>query len=374
MIYIDQSEIITGLGSTLGMNYGSVIAGKSALKKEIYRDQSYYFSRIDWNSADCEWNSTGNYSRLEKIIILSVKKVLSKSAVDVSSPGTVFVVSSTKGNIEDFAYKAADFSGKRIRLWEMARAVSTFFSNPNEPVVVCNACVSGLSAVITAKMLLESGKYDSAVVCGGDLISDFIVSGFSAFKALSSDACRPFDSARCGLNPGEAAAAVIIRKEDYVKPGNVYIAGCGTANDANHISGPCRNGTGLANAIISALSEAGMRSSEVDSVSAHGTGTIYNDEMESIAFEKCGLVNVPVFSLKGNWGHTMGAAGLIELAVSAEAMKNNIILPSANYSEKGVSGNIKISQKAVEDRNKVCLKTASGFGGCNAGVVLKKHE
>jgi len=121
------------------------------------------------------------------------------------------------------------------------------------------------------------------------------------------------------------------------------------------------------------MTEADISADEIDSLSSHGTGTVYNDEMESKAFVLAGLNNVPVFSLKGFFGHTVGAAGIVESVLSIHAMKNNIIMPSGGFKKHGVSGAIVISEKTEKRMNNICLKTGSGFGGCNAGVIFKKH-
>ena len=110
----------------------------------------------------------------------------------------------------------------------------------------------------------------------------------------------------------------------------------------------------------------------IDYISAHGTATPYNDEMEAIALSRAGLLDVPVNSLKGYWGHTLGAAGIIESAVAINSLENNILFKTAGFREMGVSEKINVIAENIKKPVKSCLKTASGFGGCNASIILYK--
>ncbi|MEN8225154.1 MAG: beta-ketoacyl synthase, partial [Bacteroidota bacterium] len=144
------------------------------------------------------------------------------------------------------------------------------------------------------------------------------------------------------------------------------------SNDANHISGPSRTGEGLQIAIRHSLEFSGVSTDVIDSISAHGTATDHNDEMEAKAFNSAGLATVPINSFKGYIGHTLGGAGIIESAISLQSMKKNILFRSAGYHEKGVSKEINVINKTENKEINTCLKTASGFGGSNAAVVFQK--
>jgi len=372
-VFTENYSVLTGLGATVDDNFLSILAGETSIKSDEFMNEKISVSMIKNIYSDSGKFSDGIYSKLEKYFILSISTALSESSIDPKDSGTVFVISSAKGNIDNLDSNDPYKIGKgRIKLYEMAEFISGYFKNPNRPVVISNACISGLSAIITARFLIASGQYKNAIVSGGDIVSDFIVSGFSAFKALSPEPCRPFDESRDGLSLGEACATIILTA-DPLGDHPIMIAGAASSNDANHISGPSRDGSGLNFAIKSAMTEADISADEIDSLSSHGTGTVYNDEMESKAFVLAGLNNVPVFSLKGFFGHTVGAAGIVESVLSIHAMKNNIIMPSGGFKKHGVSGAILISEKTEKRMNNICLKTGSGFGGCNAGVIFKKH-
>ncbi len=154
---------------------------------------------------------------------------------------------------------------------------------------------------------------------------------------------------------------------------NVRIVGGGLSNDANHISGPSRTGEELGFAIQQALEEAGMTSKDIDFISAHGTATLYNDEMEAKAFNLMNLKETPLNSLKGYYGHTLGAAGIVETIISAQSLKEDELIPTAGFESVGVTQTVNVIKKKESRVLKTCLKTASGFGGCNAAIILQKE-
>jgi 3-oxoacyl-[acyl-carrier-protein] synthase-1 len=323
--------------------------------------------------ADLCRNNNDQYTRLEKIFILSINDVLKNSSIDPADTRTIFIISSTKGNIdllEDSKRKAIEQD--RVHLWRMADVISNYFGNPNKPMIICNACVSGSVAIMTAARMISAGQYDHAIVTGGDVISEFVISGFMSFQALSPDPCKPFDSNRTGLSLGEGCGTVILTA-DSTKTGysqQVEYLGGATSNDANHISGPSRDGEGLYLSIAPALREANLSPADLDFISAHGTATPYNDEMESLALTWAGLEKVPVNSFKGYIGHTLGAAGVIETILSIYSIRNNILFKSAGYSENGVSRPLNVITGHTSKPVRKVLKTASGFGGCNAALVV----
>ena len=144
------------------------------------------------------------------------------------------------------------------------------------------------------------------------------------------------------------------------------------SNDANHISGPSRTGQELCIAVNKAIANAGITRNDIGFVCAHGTATVYNDEMEAKAFSLAELESIPVNSLKGVFGHTLGAAGIIESIMSVHSLEQGFVLQTVGFEESGVSTNISISDRRQPIHQQVCLKTASGFGGCNAALIFKK--
>lgn len=363
--YIVADNIISPLGTDSAENYRRVLAGESALRLHsgaaIGVAEDYQASIME---EDCleDGKIQGAYTPFESRLILSVSKALSQVEwIDPASEKVLFIVSSTKGNIGGF-------------LGDSARKVASAFGNKVRPLVVSNACISGLCAQIEAMRALRSSRFDHVVVCGTDIQSKFIVSGFQSFKALSGRACRPFDSVRDGLNLGEAAATMIYSAalpEGYapVQGRKIWVARRGAIrNDANHISGPSRTGEGSYRALRAALGDFPV--SGLAFVNPHGTATLYNDEMESIAITRAGLGAVPVAGYKGYYGHTMGAAGLVETILSMKAVENHMIPGTRGYSENGVSCPLDISPSPRPTYKDSFVKLLSGFGGCNAAALF----
>lgn len=374
-----SDNIISPLGTTTEENYTAVKAGKSALRRyESTPDlpEPFFASLIDEDALADEYAALGGldgYTRFERRMILSVSKALKGTGIDPASDDVLFIISSTKGNVEllDSAVDCEGDRDLRERLGCSAKMVAGYFGNKNTPVVVSNACISGLCAQIAAMRQLAAGKYGTVIVTGADVQSRFIISGFQSFKALSDEACRPFDAGRKGLNLGEAAATMIFK---YKIPGPddwVLLRGA-IRNDANHISGPSRTGEGSFRAIKAVLGD--IAPERLALVSVHGTSTAYNDEMESIALTRAGLKDVPVNSLKGYFGHTMGAAGILETILSMASVDDGTVLGTRGYSECGVSCPLSISPETRATSGRMFAKLLSGFGGCNAAAIFIKGD
>ena len=374
-----SDNIISPLGTTTEENYTAVKAGKSALRRyESTPDlpEPFFASLIDEDALADEYAALGGldgYTRFERRMILSVSKALKGTGIDPASDDVLFIISSTKGNVEllDSAVDCEGDRDRRERLGCSAEKVAGYFGNKNTPVVVSNACISGLCAQIAAMRQLAAGKYGTVIVTGADVQSRFIISGFQSFKALSDEACRPFDAGRKGLNLGEAAATMIFK---YKIPGPddwVLLRGA-IRNDANHISGPSRTGEGSFRAIKAVLGD--IAPERLALVSVHGTSTAYNDEMESIALTRAGLKDVPVNSLKGYFGHTMGAAGILETILSMASVDDGTVLGTRGYSECGVSCPLSISPETRATSGRMFAKLLSGFGGCNAAAIFIKGD
>ena len=287
-----------------------------------------------------------DFTRLEKMLILSLSKTIKASTTPLNDR-VGLIISTTKGNI-DVLDKKSKFPKERAYLSQLGKVIKDHFSFENDAIVISNACVSGVLAVAIAKRYIQGGVYDSVFVVAGDLVSDFVLSGFNAFQALSNAHCKPYDKERNGINLGEVAASILVTsKNEHLSIDAVEILGEGSCNDANHISGPSRTGEGLYRSVKAALKEAAMTPNEIDYVSAHGTATLFNDEMEAIAFNRLGLRETPLNSLKGYFGHTLGASGLLETIIGMQSLHRNILISSAGFENLGVSQPLNIILKTT---------------------------
>ncbi len=369
-VYIIGDEAISPLGIGSELNFQRLRNNDRAIVPIMDThlcDHTIYAARIDEGYWSHLINDAPHYTRLERLFILALQRLINRHDIPVDGE-TLVILSTTKGNVSLLGDPRAAFPEQRARIPAMAAAIGRYFGFENQPIPISNACISGSLAISVARRLLRyGGKYKRAVVVGGDELSKFIVSGFDAFQALADGPCRPFDRDRKGLNLGEAVAGVYLSTVPVA--GAVKISGVGSSNDANHISGPSRTGEGLYLSIREAMDEAGDVA--LDFISAHGTATVYNDEMEAIAFQRCGLSAVPAHSLKGYFGHTLGASGLLETVMAIHSLKNSELVPSAGFAHQGTSQPVNIITQPTQRPLNAFLKTASGFGGCNIATIFQ---
>lgn len=360
MAYIIADNIISPLGETSEENYLSVKAGRSGIRAyepgTCNIPEGFYASLL--------------FEDFETLALRSAQKAIANAQLELKGKRTAFILSSTKGNIEE-----------NISLADSAQRIASQLGIDAKPIVVCNACISGLSALILGNRLIDSGLYDAAIVCGCDTPRQFILSGFQSLKALSPESCRPFDMERMGLNLGEAAATLILSKNPI--QGNSWRMGDGfIRNDAFHISTPSKTADGLylslQRTLESYTKEISSTCKQIDMkehlafINAHGTATLFNDQMESVAIGRAGLSDLPANAYKSFWGHTMGAAGILETIISMKAIDDDTILGTRGFSELGVSGKMNICAENRPTDKKGFIKMLSGFGGCNATIWAAK--
>ena len=366
-VWIASDCIVSPLGYTTPENYQNIFLQKTGIRKI---ESGISGSADIYGSFFRERGAEGHLTRFESLAVEAGRKAI--AGHDLDKTRTILILTTTKGNVE---FLAADAGHARLSLHASARQIAGVLGL-NESVVVSNACISGVLGLLVAKRMLSSGRFNHALVVGAEVISPFIISGFRSLRALSEEPCRPFDKNRAGLTLGEGAGAVLLTTDVAVITTHqpVRVAGGGVTNDANHISGPSRTGKELAWAINLALKSAKLHGHEIDAISAHGTATVYNDEMEAKAFFHAGLQDKPLNGLKGYFGHTLGASGVIETIIATHALLNDELPGTLGFSELGVSCDVNVHEKSIALKQDNVLKTASGFGGCNAALVLMKHE
>ena len=404
-VYIAGTSMITPLGEGVGKNFSAILRGESgvtgttdpritqsALTAGIIPEEVYVNVRGRLGAR------AKSLTRTEILTCGCLKSLIHSLPQELQTAlgngRTGIVVATAKGNISALEGRCGSgpflpSDDDKVLFSSMTRCISEF-SGVREPDIriISNACISGVSAIVAARRMLLVGDYDMVIVVGADTQNRFITSGFASFKSLSPELCRPYDESRCGLNLGEAAGAMALTSMPVRwscgldgESGYVTIDGGAVSDDANHISGPSRTGDGLFFAMRNAMKEAGVNAAGIDLLQMHGTATAYNDEMESKAACLAGVQDVPVQSLKTYFGHTMGASGVIETIIAAAEIQEGIIAGTKGYEKSGVSVPLNVSaSNRLITRNLVmsnpagkinhCLKTASGFGGTNAAVLL----
>ena len=370
-VYCIGCGLVTPVGNTPSEVLAAVRAGKSAFRLYDGWPEPYYASLLDRQGFE-------GPSFFDHIALQAAHAAVQEAGIDASSARVGLVLSTIKGNIEKI-------DTDDVSLAVAADTLAKGLGVNTQPVVVSNACISGLAALLQGVRMIRSGAFDHIIVVGAEVQSRFIVTGFQSLKALSLNPCKPFDADRDGLNVGEAAAAMVLSAQPVAKnqfpetstrlPHGVdrpfwEIVEGAVRNDANHISGPSRTGEGSYNALRHVLE--GVSADELAFVNVHGTATRYNDQMEAIALNRAGLQDVPINALKGIFGHTMGAAGILESIVSMQACDAGLVLPTQGFSRMGVEPAVNVSALERKTGKKAFVKLLSGFGGVNGALLFRK--
>ena len=370
MTRIVSTNITSPLGLTTEENYAAVRRGETGLKvMEGCLGVPGTFCVGIFPDAQKAAVQVEGFSWFESLVLHSVRDALARAATDPSSPRTILIVGTSTAGIEelgDIPEKDRNYLAPGVAAKKVADALGFV----NSPLTISNACISGATAQMLADRLIAAGYYDTAVVCGVDALSAFVLAGFDSFKALSPTFCRPFDIERLGLNIGECAATVVLTKDPAPDADAWYIQdGCLT-NDAYHVSAPIPSGDGVCRAIRKILSPA--LKSTLACVTAHGTATMFNDQMESKAIESAGLGDLLTTAFKPHYGHTFGASGVVESIITMCSLDEGVILPILGFEDMGVSGKMTVCRQLTQTDKRAFIKLQSGFGSCNGAMIYAK--
>jgi 3-oxoacyl-[acyl-carrier-protein] synthase II len=244
------------------------------------------------------------------------------------------------------------------------------------------ACASSTQAIGMALDAIRTDQADVLIVGGVETLCRFVVAGFNCLRATTPEAVRPFDARRSGLLIGEGAAILVIEEREHARARgarvDVEVAGSGLAGDATHMTAPARDGAGAARAMRMALADAGITPDAVDFISAHGTGTVYNDAMEAAAISSVfgeGTGRVPLNSIKGSIGHTLAAAGGFEAIMCTQILRSGLIPPTTGCEQIDPDCHLDVVIGAPRRHAvRTALSTSSAFAGNNAAIVLQRSR
>ncbi len=372
-MWITDTAVVSALGDHIDEIWEQLLKAKTAIRPVERFNVDGYRSKV----AACirDLMPTGDRSMLHGLV-----SRLACAIGPVPSDAALVTATAKAGidMLEQRKYGRACDAGD-ILPSSLAHIASQTFGIRDQGITISAACASSVIAVSQACALIHSGRAEVVLVCCADLVTRFVFSGFSALEALSSQPCMPFDKNRSGLSLGEGAAALVLmgreraQREGLTPLGRV--CGWGSASDAYHVTAPDPEGSGLIRAITLALKQAGLKGRDLCAVCAHGTGTIANDAMELKAFAHCfsdpGDSGPRVYSVKGAMGHTLGAAGGIEVALGLKTLEQQMAPPTVGFSQPA-QGAERVSAQAVPIQGDYLLTSNSGFGGINAAIVLKR--
>lgn len=366
-----ETDMVTPAGAGIDACWEGLLANRSSLSRVTrFSTQAFY---SDYGGIVSGLSYHGEVSLVMQMLAMLFDGSGTKIPADAK-----LLLATTKGEIdllEKSIITGAGDAGESA-LNNLLKKVIALTGTTGGGMVVSAACTSSSAAVARAAATIRSGHADCVLVVACDCVSEFVFSGFSSLMALDKIPSRPFDKDRAGLTVGEAAAYTLVMSEERAlrEKRTVLgeISGWGMSDDANHMTGPSRESEGLVRAINAALDSAGITADQVGFISAHGTGTPYNDAMEMRAFHAVFQGrNVPLYSIKGCIGHTMGAAGLVEMAMAQRAQRENIVPPTVNLKEADgdALGWVAGCSRSLEP-NSIALVTNAGFSGVNTALVL----
>lgn len=394
-VVITGIGIITAHGIGKEINWKKIKAGISSIGEITSFDASKYRGKYggeakEFVSAKIKNLKKTRLDRASHLLISSTHEAISDAnAVDVIKNTRVLLsIGTTLGGMLSGEKFHKEFIKKgRVKLSLVSdylahcQAVNLFkeFELKGDFLVFSNACASGTNAIGHAFNRIRSGEYEVAICGGYDTMSEFTFAGFNSLMAVTPTLCRPFDKNRDGLVLGEGAGIVILEELGHVIKRNARIigeiAGYGESSDAYHMTAPEPSGRIAAQAIKKALSDAGYP--EINYINAHGTGTKYNDMMESKAIKMVfgdKAKGIPVSSIKPMIGHLLGGAGAVEVIISLLSITNKTLPPNINYEISDPDCDLNIIKKATNYDAKAVLSNSFGFGGSNASVILREYS
>jgi 3-oxoacyl-(acyl-carrier-protein) synthase len=358
-VFLNHAAIVTGLGS-LDSTWEGLLNGQTGIVKQTHFD-----------NALLPQTGLALYQRRFTATKINFTRSLMTECLKGFPPlpkDTLVIWTGIKNSaeaIESLSYGTTmpDYSSAT----DLRRWLTEHLGLTGDGMEINAACASSTVGVALAAQYIAEGRYNHVLVAGADIVNRFVYYGFAALKAMREAICLPFDLNRSGLSLGDGAVALFLSAERH---SDLAVTGYGITNDANHITGPSRDGAGLALALCQTIAMAGMQPQAIQAFCAHGTGTRYNDTMELLAAQTVfGDVLPPIFGVKGAIGHTLGAAGGIEVALCGKCLTERMLPATVGCCHPESSGVI-LNNTVFAGAN--IITSNSGFGGVNAAVLLEK--
>lgn len=298
----------------------------------------------------------------------------------------VFLGTSTSGILQtELAYRQRDpdtgafpddfVYGTTHNTFSVADFTRRYFDVAGPAAAISSACSSSAKVFASARRMMAAGVVDAAVVGGVDSLCLTTLYGFNSLGLTSSQACRPFDTARDGISIGEAAAFALLERVPNSLDGDaILLRGVGESSDAYHMSSPHPEGLGARMAMQQALNMAGLAPADIGYINLHGTATQSNDAAEAMAVSAVFDADTPCSSTKGATGHTLGAAGGVEAVISALALQHGFIPAGINTRDVDAGLALRYHLTCEHHDLSFALSNSFGFGGTNCSLILGRAD
>jgi 3-oxoacyl-[acyl-carrier-protein] synthase II len=397
-IWVTGVGLVTALGDDVDRTWPRLVSGERGQKPltlfegASQRSTLVAASRLSVADAPAE-SSNGPWSRTSVFAWKAAAEALTGARMSPRPPRLGLVVGSTTGGMfetESLLAALHEDPDQRDALAKMtsqpltatAEALSATLGPFSRVRTVCSACSSGANAFIVGALWLLSGEVDAALVGGADALCRLTLTGFNALSATDPDPCLPFDRRRKGLNLGEGAGFAVLERQASAETRGARaiaeLSGWALGAEAHHITNPDPSGAPAARVVEAALRRAGLAPSAIDYVNAHGTATLLNDSMEAAALSRAlgpDIERIAVSSSKGQLGHTLGAAGAVEAVLSALAVRQQVLLPTAGLDEPDpLFRLVHVPHEGRRARVRAALSNSFGFGGMDTVLVLSEPE
>lgn len=395
---MDTRVVVTGVGTitSIGLNHaefwkncqmGTIGTSKIELSNiELFKGKhGGQIKTFDFTKFHKQ-KSTHQLGRSTQLLIASVKEAISNSNINNDDINKLYIgttmgevaIDDTSRNYHLGIQNSEDLLRNNQLEYILNDTLHELEIKNCETLLLCNACSAGNYALVSAFECIKNNEADVIIVGGVDAFSKTAYYGFTRLGAVASEKCRPFDKNRDGMLVAEGAACLVLESEKHaIKRKASIIAevvGYGISSDAFHINAPHPDGTGIENATIAALKYANINGNQIDYISAHGTGTIANDKIESRILNKV-VGKVPISSIKSMLGHTMGAASAIESVACCLSIRDNIIPPTINYTDWDEECDVNcVMNNSMNKEVKYAMNNSYAFGGSNASIIFKEYE
>jgi 3-oxoacyl-[acyl-carrier-protein] synthase II len=366
---VSQSDIVTAYGWGIDALWKGLMSSRTAIRS------SKRFAERGFVSDQLAMVPDLSVPPGESRSMAMLRRLLAPLAGQID-PQTPLTLATTVGEIEFLERAVLDESpglADEARPAALLQRVKSLLGLTGPGMVLSSACASSATAIARAASMVRHEQAPHVLVVCCDAVSEFVYSGFSTLLSLCESPACPIDAERNGLTLGEAAGWALVTRDDssFANDDGVAILGWGNTTDGLHMTAPDRNAGGLSRAIDKAMAMSHRRPGVVAFIAAHGTATVYSDAMEMIAFRRAMGDPKPTFSVKGGVGHTLAAAGLVQILVSARAMNLRVLPPTVGLTIPDASAAGWVFGVPVKLRHaSVALSTNSGFGGVNTALVL----